>query len=228
MLLIEHLENSKSILPLLEVGNYDRWDWVSPCYEKDASVFLTKTESHLQLGGSAKLYLIELIDEWERHWLLGCVCALSFLGLCSASYKGKTNLSGCISRIPLPHPFTSFGQWEASKGDGEHKEKTMRPFLFPSQGASPARSCLLCGFCAPRLGTPHCSSQYRTLPALASLSAAFLYKVYFLISSIYLTSSVHLIPFVSTNKIIRAENGEIWRNPAVQNKVSIQFLRILT
>lgn len=158
-------------------------------------------------------------------WL--CLC-LVFLGLCSASYKGKTNLSGCISRIPVPHPFTSFGQWEASKGDGEHKEKTMRPFLFPSQGASPARSCLLCGFCAPRLGTPHCSSQYRTLPALASLSAAFLYKVYFLISSIYLTSSVHLIPFVSTNKIIRAENGEIWRNPAVQNKVSIQFLRILT
>lgn len=55
------------------------------------------------------------------------------------------------------------------------------------------------------------SFQHRMilLPAPALLWATFLYTVYFLTSSIYLISLVNLIPFVSTNKTIRAENREI-------------------
>lgn len=124
--------------------------WVSPCNEKDESVFITKTESCLQLGGRMKLYMIELIDEWEHHWLLGCVCALSFLPLCSASYKAAFPRFQCHFLSLL---LVNERHWKEMGST-----RKIRPFLFLSQGASPARSCLLCGFCVPQLGTPHCSS----------------------------------------------------------------------
>lgn len=121
--------------------------------------------------------------------------------------KGKLHLSGCISQTLGPLAFSCFSQQGTLGGDGEHpkrRTRRTRAFLSPSQ----AGSCILCGFCcAPGLVT--CPMLLLMKGNRASLWVAFRYTVYFLTSSMYLTSLVHLIPFVSTNKIIRAENREI-------------------
>lgn len=99
------------------------------------------------------------------------------------------------------------------EGRRELEERGIRVFVFPSHVESPAGLCLFCDFC--------CAQDQRPPPPLPPLSAgqscfllclllvAFLYMDYFLTSSIYLNSLVHLIPFISTNLIIKAENREI-------------------
>ena len=72
--------------------------------------------------------------EAENTYLVLFTSFSSFL--CSASLEKERNLSQCIFQAPVSLPFTSFGQKEASKEDGEQEERMEHPPLHTYSLAS--------------------------------------------------------------------------------------------